>query len=152
VIASASLIGIPTVSSLPTSIGVQAWRKLYQTGAASAPPLAVATSAILGFSAWSTRGSAKASLYLGAVVSTMSIVPFTLLVMAGTNGALKGLAAKADKATAAAASKNAKYDSNLDVKDEGVLKELLASWKLLNYVRSLGPLVAAGISLYALLL
>jgi len=142
VIASYSLASIPTLTTLPAPTRVVAWHTLYKRGANTSPHIAFAAGAVLGLNAWSTRGSQQSRLYLGAILATIAIVPWTLTVMKRTNARLMGLAAKAE---------NLKKGS-LEFEEEAELRRLLGWWTVLNYVRSVWPLVGAGLALHAALL
>jgi hypothetical protein len=75
-------------------------------------------------------------LYTAAAILVPVIVPFTIGIMKPTNDKLH---AKADKYRLGAS----------DVKEDQELEELLKRWTALNTVRSLFPLAATVVGLWA---
>ena len=86
-----SYVSIPSLLLAPGSLGVQQWRKMYDRGKAAAPPLAMLSSAAFGYLAYrlsKTLNQTKGELYGLAAFSTLSIIPYTLLLMRDVNGKL----------------------------------------------------------------
>lgn len=126
----------------PNTIARQ-WKYFYDNGSTQNPPISMAIASALFYVAWSVRqGSAlykptpysRSGLFTAAGVSILGIVPFTLVFMAKTNGAL---AKKAQSASEA---------SSVEV------VELLNKWTTLNFVRGLFPLVGSVCAITASLL
>jgi hypothetical protein len=144
-IASMSIAGIPTVSKAPPSIVPKLWRSIYAIGVTSAPKIALVSSTAFAYAAYSLSKTPAAlsnsplnPIYLlsTAAVSTVLIVPWTLLTMLPTNNALHAKLAAADAQT--------------DAKEDSELLELLKKWAGLNGVRSVFPLVGAITGLWAI--
>ncbi|KAH0255972.1 DUF1772-domain-containing protein, partial [Aureobasidium melanogenum] len=143
-ISALSLISIPAVanikndSSLSNAHAVRIWQQNYQRGATQNPPIALGASASLGYLAWSLRnlrtatvvGLRPSALFAIAAVSTIAIVPFTIVLMRPTNNELLGLAARAQKDETSVA----------ETKD---VEGLLERWTALNRVRGVLPMVGA---------
>ncbi|KAI4732792.1 hypothetical protein E4T50_16645 [Aureobasidium sp. EXF-12298] len=143
-ISALSLISIPAVanikqdSSLSNAHAVRLWQQNYQRGASQNPPIALGASASLGYLAWSLRNlrtatvlSLRPSLLLSiAAVSTMAIVPFTIVYMRATNNELLALAAKAKK-------------DEVSVVETEDVEALLERWTALNRLRGVLPMVGA---------
>ncbi|KAG9659778.1 DUF1772-domain-containing protein, partial [Aureobasidium melanogenum] len=143
-ISALSLISIPAVanikndSSLSNAHAVRIWQQNYQRGATQNPPIALGASTSLGYLAWSLRNFRTATvvrlrpsaLFAIAAVSTIAIVPFTIVFMRPTNNELLGLAARAQKDETSVA----------ETKD---VEGLLERWTALNRVRGVLPMVGA---------
>lgn len=125
-------------SSLSNAHAVRLWEQHYQRGASQNPPIALGAAASLGFLAWSLRGLRTAtvvglrpsSLFVIAAVSTMAIVPFTIVFMRPTNNKLLAHAAKAKK-------------DELSVTETEDVASLLERWTSLNRLRGVLPMVGA---------
>jgi len=127
--------------NVSSAMMVRQWLYFYEAGKTQNPPLAVATTASLAYLAWTFReealrnrrvpASPVARLYGTAAVLTLAIIPFTLILMAGTNRSLIGLATKVEAAKGVAA---------LDDKE---VVQLLTRWNTYNLVRSSLPLLSA---------
>lgn len=143
-ISALSLISIPAVanikqdSSLSNAHAVRLWQQNYQRGASQNPPIALGASASLGYLAWSLRNLRTATVMgLGpsfllsiAAVSTIAIVPFTIVFMRATNNKLLALAAKAKK-------------DEVSVVETEDIEALLERWTALNRLRGFLPMVGA---------
>ncbi|KAG9631630.1 DUF1772-domain-containing protein, partial [Aureobasidium melanogenum] len=143
-ISALSLISIPAVanikqdSSLSNAHAVRLWQQNYQRGASQNPPIALGAAVSLGFLAWSLRnlrittvvGLGPGALFAIAAVSTMAIVPFTIVFMRPTNNKLLTLAAKAKK-------------DELSVKETEDVEGLLERWTALNRLRGVLPMIGA---------
>lgn len=126
------------------------WKRLYDNGATQNPPIAIGIAAALSYLAWNADSAirfglaSQRQLYIASVILTMGIVPWTLIVMAGTNGALHQKAAKVMSLK--------KGSAEWDASDEEEVAALLSTWNLLNGLRSLLPLlglVAGGFAVMA---
>ncbi|KAG9737537.1 DUF1772-domain-containing protein, partial [Aureobasidium melanogenum] len=143
-ISALSVISIPAVvnikqdSSLSNAHAVRLWQQNYQRGASQNPPIALGAAASLGFLAWSLRnlrtptsiGLRPSALFAAAVVSTMAILPFTIVFMRATNNKLLALAAKAKK-------------DEMSVTETEDVEGLLERWAALNRLRGVLPMVGA---------
>ncbi|CEI65321.1 hypothetical protein FVEN_g6253 [Fusarium venenatum] len=125
-IASLSLAGIPAALQLPAPSSTIVWHELFNRGFALMPKFAVTTTAAYFYAAYTAQkqGHAWKGLVVGAV-STVSIIPFTILFMKSTNELLFKAAA-----------------GTLEASQEDVAK-LIGRWGFLNLVRSLIPLAGA---------
>lgn len=127
---------------------VRQWRTAYNQGKKAAPLLSLIATSSFGFLSYKlvkTLNQAKGEVYALAALATISIVPYTLLVMATTNGTLLNKAAQAD-----AQQKNAESNiSEKEFENEESAKELIARWSLLNFGRGVLPLVGTSLGLYA---
>lgn len=120
------------------------WKRLYDKGAAQNPPIAIGIAAILSYLAWSADSTVRLGLasqrqlYIASVALTMGIVPWTLIIMANTNGALYKKARKVLSLQ--------KGSPEWSATDDEEVSDLLSTWNLLNGLRSLLPLLgfAAG--------
>lgn len=119
---------------------------MYNIGKLSSPPLALSATVCNGFAAYTFWNDnfriehviPRSALYLAAMVSVMSIVPFTLLCMEPlVNRKLLGLGEEARRGVMA---------KDLGVTEEQV-RQMLVTWKRLNSVRaalaSVGALLSA---------
>ncbi|KLJ05797.1 hypothetical protein EMPG_10770 [Blastomyces silverae] len=153
-IAAYSLIVAPSLltsakeSNFPPSTLAKLFRNIYHLGARQNPPIALTTAAAFFYLAWSVRSGTAlfrqtaentASLYCAAGVLTLSIVPFTLIAMMKTNGALLEQA------------KVVESEPTVKVGAREETERLLCRWIGLNGVRSLFPLAGALVGLYAAL-
>jgi len=142
----------------------QQWLWLYATGRATFPPLAATAALAYTYLSYLSDDELLARLYITAAVSTISIVPFTLLVMMPTNNLLAEAAAARGGASPRPAVKREgvlgeeeEVDKAVvtmkqasEVEDEEFLR-LVVKWARLNYLRHLLPLAGAVIGLTAIL-
>lgn len=149
-ILSVSYAFVPALWDAPDSTMVRQWRTVYNRGANAAPLLSVISTASFGFLSFKlvkTLNQGKAEAYALAALSTISIVPYTLLVMASTNKKLKDKAAQADK-------EKKKAENRISKDERGnteLVKDLVVRWQLLNAGRGVFPLVGALLGLYTTL-
>ncbi|KAI4721819.1 hypothetical protein E4T48_01909 [Aureobasidium sp. EXF-10727] len=143
-ISALSLISLPAIanikqdSTLSNAHAVRLWEQTFRRGASQNPPIALGGAISLGFLAWSLRnlrtttavGVRHSPLFVLAAVSTIAIVPFTLVFMKNTNNKLLEYAARAKK-------------DELSVTETEDVDALLRRWTLLNSVRGLLPLAGA---------
>lgn len=142
-IAALSMNAVPALvrshneDNLSPKLLVRQWRNVYEAGKSQNQPVAGFTAAAFLYLAWSVRATGPPlrlaynapGLYCTAAILTLSIIPYTIVAMRPTNGALLKIAKSADELSDR-------------VKAEGF--ELLDRWTNLNGVRSLLPL-AGGI-------
>ncbi|KAF4155536.1 hypothetical protein CNMCM6069_007944 [Aspergillus lentulus] len=86
-----SVVDIPVVLSNATQSShlLQHFMRLYDIGHKMMPSLAITTCLLYGYTASSTRAAGRSGLpHIIAAVTTISMVPFTWLIMAPTNNAL----------------------------------------------------------------
>lgn len=148
-IASYSMNTVPALLSgkhedeLSPHTAVKQWRRVYETGKAQNPPVAAGTSAALFYLAWSFRAGTPlyrqtkyslSGLYCAAAVLTLGIVPFTFTAMARTNNTLMS---------------RSKEELEPSKRISTELDDLLRKWISLNGVRSLFPLVASFVGIFA---
>lgn len=125
--------------SIPARTLAVQWQRTYDKGATQNPPIAIGIATVLSYLAWSADSTVRfglaspRQLYAASVVLTMGIVPWTLMIMAGTNGALHRKAAKATSTK--------KGTDSWSTSDDEEVSSLLSTWILLNGVRSFLPLL-----------
>lgn len=104
---------------------------MFHRGAAMGPRVSLAICLALGYSAYDRAREGLAWVpYAAAAGLTVGIVPFTLGLMMPTNNALLAVA-------------GGKKDVSL-----AEVKVLLQRWQMLNNIRGLLPLTAAGVMLW----
>lgn len=160
-IASLSYKAMPGLLLAPGSLAVQQWQTMYARGVRTAPPLA--GFALLNFVYLSYRHyhatlpslHDKWTGYAVAGLSTIAIVPYTLVVMADVNGKLHALANRA-RSVSATTKRPAPGEGEAEGADEPALaineanaKQLLDHWGMLNLGRSVFPLVGAVVGVWA---
>ena len=79
------------------------------------PPTALVSSILLGVSAYNTAGTTASQLYTLASISTVSIIPYTLLVMMNTNNAIMAKTSASDKRSTNDLKKLIKHWGNLNL-------------------------------------
>lgn len=141
-----SIGGIPAVAIAPPSIAPKQWRTIFDIGISSAPKVALASSTSFAYAAYalskqlpsSSKISASNPVYLmsAAAVTTVLIVPWTILMMLPTNDLLDAKVAAAE--------------AKADIKEDSELTDLLKKWAGLNGIRSVFPLIAAISGLWAI--
>ncbi|KAK4118007.1 DUF1772-domain-containing protein [Parathielavia appendiculata] len=128
-----SLIAIPVLVDInpdPAHL-VRQWARLYGYGIQYIPAGAIGTTLFYGLAATTNARSGRPwRIYVLAAAATMSIVPFTWIVMAPTNNLLFGLNSMAGGA-----------------KDLAEVHGLIWKWRWLHVVRSLPPLLGAVLGL-----
>ncbi|KAL3262087.1 hypothetical protein ABHI18_003120 [Aspergillus niger] len=148
---SLSLMTIPALlqshkeHKIPLSIITKQWALLYETGKNRAPPIALFTATTFLYLSWATRAESTlaaiaprgaTTAYAISAALTIAIVPWTILAMKGTNGALE------EKA------KVGVQEEKNPQEGERVLG-LLNRWALLNGARALWPLAGFLVGLSA---
>ncbi|MCJ1411515.1 hypothetical protein MMC19_005605 [Ptychographa xylographoides] len=144
-----SFLAMPSILLAPNALAAKQWRKLYLRGAATAPPFTIAVTLSFAYLAYvfnDTRlraGGPKCQYYVGAALATLSIIPYTLVLMKETNSKLILKAAEADK-----------VDVKDDIAHAGVAKnddtrELMNNWISFNTFRCIFPLTACALGTVA---
>lgn len=132
---SLSAIMIPVLLNTNTESAhlIRQWACLYHYGHIYMPAVSVAATGLYGYSALRKRASNRLQwrIYVAAGATTITMVPFTWLMMAPTNNTLFGLAASA-----------------VDLR---TVQELVVRWAWLHAVRSVFPLVGAILGLVGVL-
>lgn len=158
-IACCSLLAVPALSqshsedSVSTKALAMQWKRLYDKGATQNPPIAIGIASLLSYLAWNSDSTVRfglaspRQLYIASIALTVAIVPWTLVIMKGTNGALH---AKARKAGLGSAPK--KGVDEWTVKDDEEVVGLLGSWTTLNGLRSVLPMLGFATGAVAALL
>lgn len=137
--------------SLPAAAAAHAsiiWHHIYNKGKTTLPPIAACAALAFFYAAYNFPNpvalqeieNTRNSLAIAGLL-TVSIVPYTLLIMKPTNDALH---AKSRAVTER--SKNG-FETILD----DATKELIRNWNVLNFVRGALPLLATGLAAYAIL-
>ncbi|TVY49368.1 hypothetical protein LCER1_G007911, partial [Lachnellula cervina] len=94
---SFSLVALPRILESPTPLLIQQWKNLFNAGKLWMPPFALLSSSLLFYLASQARSRSPSSAsvapdrfwgYVGAGVLALSIVPYTVLFMSGTNARL----------------------------------------------------------------
>ena len=140
--AGISMITIPVLldtNTDSTQLLLQ-WTRTYHYGHIIMPGICVSTCSLYAYSAWSRR-AARSKQWLSlliAGVTTITMVPFTWLVMNRTNNELFALEASARSGGASAGPKRP------------TVQELLTRWAWLHIARSLFPLVGSILGFRAL--
>lgn len=131
---------------LSTEKTARLWKALFVRGKSQNPPIAAATASAFLYLAWSVRSGTAlhhiarpnaSILYSLAAVLTVGIVPYTFAAMSSTNNAL----------LARAEGKSADASSPTDAEVESLLRK----WGSLNAGRSLFPLTAGLLGIFATL-
>ena len=113
------------------------WVRLYHYGHLLLPSMAITTSLIYAYTITNRRASGKSSIsYAIAAGVTVSMIPFTLLVMAPTNNTLFRL--------------NDEIDLKPAVATLGEVRLLVTRWGQMHFIRSCFPLIGAVLGLRGL--
>ncbi len=129
---SLSLMTIPLFLDTNTESAhmLTQWVRLYHYGHLVLPSMAITTSLIYAYTVTSKRASGKPwMMYAAAGAVTVSMIPFTLIIMASTNDLLFRL------------EDEIKVKAAVTTLDQ--VRELVTRWGRLHFVRSLFPLVGA---------
>jgi hypothetical protein len=142
---SLSYFLIPRLLESPTPVMLTQWARTYARGAAVMPAAALLSAAgMFWLSFVSKAGERVKGGYLAGGLLTVGIVPYTILVMTGTNKTLKGLEGEMGIESAAAAA-----GKEVGVEAERSAKGLVDWWGVLNLGRA-GLLIAGvGCGLWA---
>ncbi len=132
---------VPRLLESPTPIMLTQWSRTYARGAATVPFAAATSAAAYLWLGLVGAGHKGGRLYLVASALTVGIVPYTVGVMFGTNGRLKGLEGRYGvDAVVRAAGK----EREVGVEEEEGAKRLVDWWGVLNLGRA-GLLVAGTV-------
>jgi hypothetical protein len=128
------------------------FRYAYNVGIATMPTISLIASGAYIYAGHSfrklpARDLATSNMYLLAAALALAPIPYTLLIMQGTNKKLLGRAEQADVETVTAGSKTEIRAS----KEDSVVLGWLKSWVGMNIVRGCFPLAATVVALYATL-
>jgi hypothetical protein len=133
-----SMLTVPPLLELARSSPTNAaktWEALYHLGKNSSPKFAVATLLSYGYAAYTNYQAGKPwASYTGAGALTIALVPWTLILMMGTNNQLLACASGLDKAVTA---------------DKAT--GLITTWGKLNMARGFWPLAGAMLGMWTLL-
>ncbi|KAL8663593.1 MAG: hypothetical protein Q9202_003781 [Teloschistes flavicans] len=129
-----SALTIPILHTRPASVTTPIFHEFYLRGAALNVPLAILSAACSATVAYVLP--AQRQLWVTAAVATISQLPWTLLVMMGTNQRLIAIA-------------QSHVEQEKVGKDE--VEGLLKRWGWMNYVRGGLALVGGGVGVWALL-
>lgn len=132
---SLSLIAVPVFLETTTEPAqlLHQWARMFHYGQRVAPTMAFATSLLYASTAIYKRAAGRRwVIFAVAGVTTMIMVPFTLLFMVPTNDTLFRLGAERKAASVASL---------------GEAQELVTKWSRLHVVRSLFPLAGAILGL-----
>ena len=138
---SLSAIGIPVFLDTDTNSThlLRQWARLYHYGHIYMPSISVAATGLFAYGALRKRASNRKQwlIYAAAGATTITMVPFTWVMMDPTNNTLFRLEALAS-ATASAV-------------DLSAAQELVVKWAWLHVVRSVFPMVGAILGLVGIL-
>ncbi|RFU33830.1 hypothetical protein B7463_g2509, partial [Scytalidium lignicola] len=132
-ISSLSIITVPALleSSATTPLLLQQWRSVFRKGAARAPVVAVVAGVAYGYATYlQSKQDQEYKFTIAAALTTIAIVPFTLIFMSKTNNTLLAGAA------------------GISAIRSDETKTLLIKWLRLNAIRSLLPLVGGMLELW----
>ncbi|QIW98755.1 hypothetical protein AMS68_004273 [Peltaster fructicola] len=125
-----SLVGIPAITMASAETASKQWKRVYDIGSTTMPPLVLGVAACFGFLAiqaerlpglfpdMSLDPTAPRALYAMAAISMPAIVPYTIAIMKPTNDILMARANSSAKISA----------------KDAELPSLLAKWARMNYV------------------
>lgn len=125
------LLTIPVLleTTQQTSQLLHQWSRVYYSGHRKGPAISITTGLIYGFAAWSKHAAGSPwRVFALAGVTTVSMVPYTWIVMQSTNNALF---------RAEARTKSEQEQS------WGEAVSLVKAWNRYNAVRALFPLAGA---------
>ncbi|KAL2131430.1 hypothetical protein VTI74DRAFT_5120 [Chaetomium olivicolor] len=134
-IMSVFLITIPVLVETTKQPGklVNQWRRVYLSGHVKGPAIATTTGLIYAYAAWSKHAAGEPwRVFAAAGLTTVSIVPYTLIFMQRTNNTLfraDDMASKGHEPPLAEA------------------ERLVKRWGVLNAIRALIPLAGGVIGL-----
>nr|POE56480.1 anthrone oxygenase gedh [Quercus suber] len=132
---SLSIIAVPVFLDTGPSPGMLyvQWARMYHYGHMVLPTLSILTATCYGYAAWLVRvQKQKWQLFAVAAVTTILMIPFTLLFMTPTNERLFAL----EKAT-----RSIESTGQLGSLEEA--RVLIRRWSGLHIMRSLSPFVGA---------
>ncbi|KAF4589404.1 DUF1772 domain protein [Ophiocordyceps camponoti-floridani] len=108
------------------------WRELYGLGASLMPKVAITVALSYAYAAYDVFGrGGRWTGFAAAACTTLSIVPFTLMVMKNTNAEL--------------------HQAAVNTPDAARLSSLMDTWISLNFARGLLPLVGTVLGIQSFL-
>ncbi|KZT56707.1 hypothetical protein CALCODRAFT_497016 [Calocera cornea HHB12733] len=149
-------ITMPAISLAPPKLAAKQWLAVYNSGILVAPPLALTAAAAFGYLSFRAGGfgSTAGGLLAGAGISAACFIPYTLTVMASTNGKLLDLGnGRVQEQTAAAELGEGETQPLLGEGQAGEMGEahvLIGRWRALNFGRALWPATAAALGFAAI--
>ena len=139
---SISAVAIPVFldTDIESNNLLRQWARLYHYGHKYMPAVSVSATSLYGYGALRKRASHRKQwlLYAAAGATTITMVPFTWVMMATTNEHLFRLKGVASTGTASAV-------------ELRTVQELVVKWAWLHVVRSVFPLVGAILGLVGVL-
>lgn len=142
---SISAFAVPSILLAPDSLVARQWKKVFDLGKASAPPIAAASAlsfSFISYQWYGTLNQPKAEFYGLSAFLTICIVPYTLVLMRGVNGKLLSKAAQISTLK-----KDDEFDESQLPKGQSS-KELVDLWATYNAVRSILPLAGSAVGLW----
>lgn len=143
-----SFIALPALFQAPTPLVSRQWQTIFERGKPIAIPSALLSAgsfSYLAYALYKTLHHPRAELYGLAAIATITMIPFTALLIQPTNEKLHEKANEFQQwslADEAVENNVAKGESS---------KELIDRWATLNAVRALFPLSGAVIAAWATL-
>ncbi|KZO99317.1 hypothetical protein CALVIDRAFT_553261 [Calocera viscosa TUFC12733] len=134
-------VSIPAISLAPPPTAAQIWRALFNAGKGRAPYIALLSTASYAYLAYHASSTSERAALAAASACVIAIVPYTAIAMSGTNGRLLELAARGSKGG------NGEQAGLKEPSAEEV-GALLRKWTGLNYVRAMGPAIAAAVGFW----
>lgn len=131
---SLCFIMVPVLLDLATDATalVSQWRRMYGYGHKTMPFLAIGTFTLYAFTCIQRHRAKKGwGIFVLAAVTTLTMIPFTWICMAGTNNELFKLEDQSKI-----------HPLDIDVVE---IKQLVLTWKWLHFTRCLFPLLGAVI-------
>ncbi|CCU82476.1 unnamed protein product [Blumeria hordei] len=125
---------IPAIRQSPTPILLSQFRQMYRRGSNSAPPIAVVTATALAYVAYHFRLTSAWKQWALASALSISIIPFTFVVIYPTIRTLEGW--------------DDTHGEGIDRKD---VIEVISAWNRRHIARSSLSLLGGLLALYALI-
>ena len=133
---------VPALLVSPGPLLARQWKILFDKGLVVVVSNVAVSSAAFAYLAYDARAPSlsglQSRLFVGAAVAAVASAPYTKVVMGGVNSRLIEIAVGLE-----AADQRAKVD-------EGEVRGLVGAWSRLNAVRSVLPLTAAVIGIWAI--
>ena len=140
-----SLMGIPAIRVNNDDTGtLQQFRSLYNLGKTINPKIAMLSATASFAAAWThyhPQALYRTGLFVASGITTLSIVPWTFLMMQSTNSALFARLQVAESKPIGEAKSTEQSEET---------RSLLEKWRFLNIIRSLMPLAGSLLAYEAL--
>lgn len=136
----------PALQHASDSVLARQWRTIYDKGVIATPFISLLSSSsfcVLSYKLFMTLNHPKSELYAVAALATISILPYTLVIMAPTNKKLINLATESELLGA-----DDKFVAS-SISQPETVRELAARWTMLNYGRGLFPLIGSFVAAWA---